>query len=66
MLRGELSRPALQDSKASEGWSDGRRITLAELWPLYAELPVEDQRVLDCTRELHAGCATSRRMQPKR
>ncbi len=54
-LRGELSRPALQESRASEGWSDGRRLTLAELWPLYPELPIEDQRVLDCTREIHSG-----------
>ncbi len=55
MVRGELSRPALQECRASEGWTDGRRVGLAELWAVYAELPSEDQRVLDCTREHHLG-----------
>ena len=55
MVRGELNRPALQECRPSEGWSEGRRVTLAELHALYAELPVEDQRVLDCTREVHNG-----------
>ena len=55
MVRGELSRPALQECRPAEGWSDGRRATLAELYALYAELPPEDQRVLDCTREQHNG-----------
>ena len=55
MVRGELSRPALQECRPGEGWSDGRRATLAELHALYAELPPEDRRVLDCTREQHNG-----------
>jgi len=55
MVRGELSRPALQECRPGEGWSDGRRATLAELHALYAELPPEDQRVLACTREQHNG-----------
>ena len=55
MVRGELNRPALQECRPSEGWSDGRRVPLAELWAHYAELPPEDQRVLDFTREHHAG-----------
>ncbi|MEI9938253.1 MAG: DEAD/DEAH box helicase [Pseudomonadota bacterium] len=55
MVRGELSRPALQECRPAEGWSEGRRATLAELHALYAELPSEDQRVLDCTREQHKG-----------
>jgi superfamily II DNA or RNA helicase len=55
LIRGELNRPALQESRPGEGWSDGRRVSLSELWVLRAELPEEDQRVLDCTRELHIG-----------
>ena len=55
MVRGELNRPALQECRPAEGWSEGRRATLAELHALYAELPAEDQRVLDCTREQHNG-----------
>ena len=55
MVHGELSRPALQECRPDEGWSDGRRTTLTELHALYAELPPEDQRVLDCTREQHNG-----------
>jgi superfamily II DNA or RNA helicase len=55
MANGTLSRPALQEFRATQGWSDGRRVSLSELWPLYAELPREDQRVLDCTRELGTG-----------
>ncbi|HEY0466442.1 MAG TPA: hypothetical protein VGC79_19665, partial [Polyangiaceae bacterium] len=55
MVRGELNRPALQECRPAEGWSDGRRATLAELHALYAELPPEDQRVLDCTREQPNG-----------
>jgi len=55
MVRGELNRPALQECRPNEGWSDGRRATLSELHALYAELPPEDRRVLDCTRETHNG-----------
>ena len=55
MVRGELSRPALQECRPGEGWSDGRRVDLAELWALRADLPTEDQRVLDCSRELHGA-----------
>ena len=55
MAQGELNRPALQECRPSEGWIEGRRTTLAELWPLYAELPAEDQRVLACSREGHGG-----------
>ncbi|HKO49145.1 MAG TPA: hypothetical protein VJV79_15540, partial [Polyangiaceae bacterium] len=31
MVRGELNRPALQECRPGDGWSDGRRATLAEL-----------------------------------
>jgi superfamily II DNA or RNA helicase len=55
MVRGDLSRPALQECRPAEGWTDGRRMPLSELWTHYAELPPEDQRVLDFTREHHAG-----------
>ena len=55
MANGALSRPALQEFRAQDGWSDGRRVSLAELWPFYSELPPEDQRVLDCTHELVDG-----------
>jgi superfamily II DNA or RNA helicase len=55
MTNGALTRPALQEFRPAEGWSEGRRISLAELWPLYSELPPEDRRVLDCTRELAQG-----------
>ena len=55
MTHGTLSRPALQEFRGTTGFSDGRRVSLAELWPLYADLPSEDQRVLDCTRELANG-----------
>jgi len=55
MVRGELNRPALQECRPAEGWSEGRRATLSELHALYAELSPEDQRVLDCTREQHNG-----------
>lgn len=55
MVHGELNRPALQECRPDEGWSEGRRTTLSELHALYAELPAEDQRVLDCTREQHNG-----------
>ncbi|HEY4103765.1 MAG TPA: DEAD/DEAH box helicase [Polyangiaceae bacterium] len=55
LANGVLSRPALQEFRAAQGWSDGRRVSLSELWPLHAELPREDQRVLDCTRELGSG-----------
>ena len=58
MVRGELSRPALQESREGEGWSEGRRVSLSELWPLYDELPPEDQRVLDSSREERPGLRT--------
>ena len=55
MVHGELSRPALQECRPNEGWSEGRRVTLTELWPRYPDLPAEDRRILDCTREGHNG-----------
>ena len=55
MVNGELSRPALQEWRPNEGWTEGRRVALAELWQVYAELPSEDQRVLDQSRETASG-----------
>ncbi len=50
MVERSLERPALQELTAS-GWSRGRRVPLAQLYPLAAELPAEDRAVLACTRE---------------
>jgi hypothetical protein len=51
MVDGTIERPSLQELKRG-GWSKGRRLTLAQLWPLASELPREDQAVLMSTREL--------------
>jgi hypothetical protein len=51
MLDGTIERPLLQELKRG-GWSKGRRLTLAQLWPLASELPREDQAVLANTREV--------------
>jgi hypothetical protein len=50
MVDGSIERPLLQELKRG-GWSKGRRLTLAQLWPLASELPREDQAVLANTRE---------------
>jgi superfamily II DNA or RNA helicase len=56
MADGSLSRPALQERRVSHGgWSQGRRLSFAELYELRERLPPEDQRVLDATRELSQG-----------
>jgi len=55
MTSGALNRPSVQEFRPAQGWSEGRRASLAEVWPLYEELPKEDQRVLDCTREVGVG-----------
>ena len=50
MVDGTIERPSLQELKRG-GWSKGRRLTLAQLWPFANELPREDQAVLMSTRE---------------
>jgi superfamily II DNA or RNA helicase len=56
MSDGSLSRPALSELKLdSGGWSAGRRLSLSELYQYREQLPPEDQRVLDATRELVEG-----------
>jgi hypothetical protein len=50
MVDGSIERPSLQELKRG-GWSKGRRLTLAQLWPLASELPREDQAVIANTRE---------------
>ena len=49
MTDGRLVRPLLQEFRAGEGWSDGRRLPLDELWDRRAELPLEDRQVLEAT-----------------
>jgi superfamily II DNA or RNA helicase len=56
MADGSLSRPALSELRLdSGGWNQGRRLSLSELHQFKEQLPVEDQRVLDATRELVEG-----------
>jgi superfamily II DNA or RNA helicase len=56
MADGSLSRPALSEHRVDGGgWSAGRRLSLSELYPFREELPLEDQRVLEATRELSEG-----------
>ncbi len=56
MSDGSLSRPALQERRIdSGGFSQGRRLSLAELYQQRERLPLEDQRVLDATRESGEG-----------
>ncbi len=56
MADGELARPALQEFRADMGtWTQGRRMSWAELFDYRDKLPVEDIRVLDCSRELPHG-----------
>ncbi len=56
MADGSLSRPALSEHRLdSAGWSQGRRLSLGELFDYKEQLPDEDQRVLDATRELAEG-----------
>ena len=50
MVDGSIERPSLQELKRG-GWSKGRRLTLAQLWPLASELPREDQAVIANTRD---------------
>ncbi len=56
MADGSLSRPALSEHRLdSGGWSQGRRLGLSELYQHRDQLPDEDQRVLDATREIAEG-----------
>jgi superfamily II DNA or RNA helicase len=56
MADGSLSRPALEEYRATLNvWSQGRRLTLAELYERREELPAEDARVLECSRETVSG-----------
>ncbi|HYO97572.1 MAG TPA: SNF2-related protein, partial [Polyangiaceae bacterium] len=55
MVSGELSRPALQELRELEGWTEGRRIPLDELWECRLILPPEDASVLQCSVESAEG-----------
>ncbi|MCB9590732.1 MAG: DEAD/DEAH box helicase [Polyangiaceae bacterium] len=56
MADGELARPALQEFRGDMGtWTQGRRMSWAELYDYRSKLPVEDQRVVECSRELPGG-----------
>jgi superfamily II DNA or RNA helicase len=56
MADGSLSRPSLQEQRSgSAGFSQGRRLSLSELYQHRDRLPLEDQRVLDATREIVEG-----------
>jgi hypothetical protein len=56
MTDGELSRPALQEFRSDMGtWTQGRRMSWASLFEYRDQLPAEDVRALDCSRELYAG-----------
>lgn len=56
MADGSLARPALSELRLdSGGWNQGRRLSLSELFQLREQLPSEDQRVLDATREIVEG-----------
>jgi superfamily II DNA or RNA helicase len=56
MTDGSLSRPALSEHRLEAGgWSQGRRLTVGELFQHREQLPDEDQRVLDATRDLGEG-----------
>ncbi|HYQ18796.1 MAG TPA: hypothetical protein VEQ58_23635, partial [Polyangiaceae bacterium] len=56
MADGSLSRPALSEHRLdSGGWSQGRRLSLSELYQHKEQLPDEDQRVLEATREQVEG-----------
>jgi superfamily II DNA or RNA helicase len=56
MSDGSFGRPALQEYRpAAGGWSQGRRMSVAELYQHREGLPTEDERVLACTRETSDG-----------
>jgi superfamily II DNA or RNA helicase len=56
MSDGSFNLPALQEYRVSAGgWSQGQRLTLAQLYESKQGLPPEDLRVLDCTRETPDG-----------
>ncbi|MDF3069647.1 MAG: SNF2-related protein [Polyangiaceae bacterium] len=56
MADGSLSRPALSEHRLEGGgWSQGRRLTPGELFQYRDQLPDEDQRVLDATRDMGEG-----------
>jgi superfamily II DNA or RNA helicase len=56
MSDGSFGRPALQEHRpAAGGWSQGKRMSVAEIFELRDDLPPEDQRVLGCTREASGG-----------
>jgi superfamily II DNA or RNA helicase len=56
MADGTLSKPALSEHRLEGGgWSQGRRLSAGELFQYRDQLPEEDQRVLDATRDLGEG-----------
>jgi superfamily II DNA or RNA helicase len=54
MTDGSFRKPALQEHRPGSGWSQGQRMTVSELYALREELPLEDRRILECTRD-HGG-----------
>ncbi len=56
MSDGSFNRPALQEYRAAAGgFSQGQRLTLAELYEHRQSLPKEDADILACTRESAPG-----------
>jgi len=55
MSDGSLQRPALQEHRAGSGFGTGQRLSIGEVWERRHELPDEDARVLEHTRETRAG-----------
>jgi len=55
MTDGSFAKPAVQEHRAEGGFTPGQRVSIAELYELRRELPAEDQRVLDCSRETRDG-----------
>ncbi|NUP05222.1 MAG: DEAD/DEAH box helicase [Polyangiaceae bacterium] len=51
MVDGDLERPAMQEYRAAGGWSQGTRMSFAQLWETRDALPPEDRSILDHTRD---------------
>lgn len=55
MVDGSFARPALQEHRDEGGFTQGQRTTVTELYALRNDLPREDQRVLEHTRDTRDG-----------
>jgi superfamily II DNA or RNA helicase len=56
MSDGSFSRPLLQEYREELGaWSAGQRVSVGDLYALREQLPPEDSRVLECSRETPGG-----------